>query len=141
MTAVKARLEEMGAREPDSVFLVDVPLLVEVGAVKGFDRVVVVFVTEEIQLARLMERDGLSPEEARQALEAQMPLREKLAFGDYVIDNSGRLEETRVQVEAVWQELRVLGQAAGIGDAARGRNGDAENPPQPPFGKGGRGGI
>ena len=112
MTAVDARLEEMGSREPDSVFLVDVPLLVEVGAVKGFDRVVVVFVTEEIQLARLMERDGLSPEEARQALEAQMPLREKLAFGDYVVDNSGRLEETRVQVEAVWRELRVLGHAA-----------------------------
>jgi dephospho-CoA kinase len=112
MNAVRAWLEEMGSREPDSVFLVDVPLLVEVGAVKGFDRVVVVFVREEIQVARLMERDGLSPEEARQALEAQMPLREKLAFGDYVIDNSGRLEETRVQVEAVWQEFLDVARTA-----------------------------
>jgi dephospho-CoA kinase len=120
MNAVRVWLENMGSREPDSVFLVDVPLLVEVGAVKGFDRVVVVFVREEIQLGRLMERDGLSTAEARQALAAQMPLREKLAFGDYVIDNSGSLEETRVQVETVWQELVLLAGSARLGDPETG---------------------
>ena len=120
MHAVRAWLEEMGSREPDSVLLVDVPLLVEVGAVKGFDRVVVVFIREEIQLSRLMERDGLSMEEARRALEAQMPLGEKLGFGDYVIDNSGRLEETRAQVEAVWRELFDLAHTVRPGDSDAG---------------------
>lgn len=108
MRAVREWLEAMGRGEPHAVLLVDVPLLVEVGAVKGFDRVVLVFVKEEIQLARLMARDRLSLEEARTALEAQMPLREKLAFADYVVDNNGSLEETRLQVEAVWRELLSL---------------------------------
>jgi dephospho-CoA kinase len=111
MRAVRAWLEAMGQRESQAVLLVDIPLLVEVGAVEGFDRIVVVFVREEIQLARLMERDRLSLDEAREALAAQMPLREKLAFADYVVDNNGSPEETRVQVEAVWRELISLAHA------------------------------
>jgi dephospho-CoA kinase len=115
MRTVREWLETMVEREPHAVLLVDIPLLVEVGAVKGFDRIVLVFVREEIQLARLMERDNVSLDEARKALEAQMPLREKLAFADYVVDNSGSLEETQVQVEAVWRELLSLAHA-GITD-------------------------
>jgi dephospho-CoA kinase len=108
MRAVREWLEAMGHREPHAVLIVDLPLLVEVGAVEGFDRIVVVFVKEEVQLARLMERDRLSLDEAREALEAQMPLREKLAFADHVVDNNGSLEETQLQVEAVWRELVLL---------------------------------
>ena len=126
MRAVREWLEAAGRGEPHAVLLVDIPLLVEVGAVKGFDRVVLVFVKEEIQLARLMERDGLSLEEARKALEAQMPLREKLAFADYVVDNNGSLEETQVQVEAVWRELFSLAHAGVKEDAATRGHGDAE---------------
>ena len=99
------------------MLLVDLPLLVEVGALEGFDRIVVVFVKEEIQLARLMERDRLSLDEAREALEAQMPLREKLAFADHVLDNNGSLEETQLQVEAVWRELLSLAHA-GVKESA-----------------------
>jgi len=118
MRAVREWLEAMGHREPHAVLLVDIPLLVEVGAVEGFDRIVLVFAREEIQLARLMERDKLSLDEARGALAAQMPLREKLAFADYVIDNSGTLKETQVQVEAVWRELLSLAHAGAKGGAA-----------------------
>jgi len=126
MRAVREWLEAMGRGEPHAVLLVDIPLLVEVGAVKGFDRVVLVFVKEEIQLARLMERDRLSLEEARKALEAQMPLREKLAFADYVVDNNGSLEETQLQVEAVWRELFSLAHAGVKEDAATRGPGDGE---------------
>lgn len=126
MRAVREWLEAMGHREPHGVLLVDIPLLVEVGAVEGFDRIVLVFVREEIQLARLMERDRLSLDEAREALEAQMPLREKLAFADYVVDNNGSLEETQVQVEAVWRELLSLACAGAKEDAATLGHGDGE---------------
>jgi len=126
MRAVREWLEAMGHREPHGVLLVDIPLLVEVGAVEGFDRIVLVFVREEIQLARLMERDRLSLDEARGALEAQMPLREKLAFADYVVDNNGSLEETQVQVEAVWRELFSLAHARAKKDAATRGHGDGE---------------
>jgi dephospho-CoA kinase len=124
--AVREWLEAMGRREPHAVLLVDIPLLVEVGAVKGFDRVVLVSVKEEIQLARLMKRDRLSLDEARKALEAQMPLREKLAFADYVIDNDGSLEETKLQTEAVWRELLSLAHAGVEKDAATRGHGDPE---------------
>jgi dephospho-CoA kinase len=136
MQAVREWLEAMGHREPHAVLLVDLPLLVEVGAVEGFDRIVVVFVKEEIQLARLMERDRLSLDEAREALEAQMPLREKLAFADHVVDNNGSLEETQLQVEAVWRELLSLAHA-GVKESAATR----KSAPTPLCKRGARGAL
>ena len=55
-----------------------------------------------------MKRDGLSRNEAHQALKAQMDLRQKAEEADYVIDNRGGLEETEAQVAEVWQELLQL---------------------------------
>jgi dephospho-CoA kinase len=63
----------------------------------------VVWVDPKTQLRRLQERDGLSVEDARQRIAAQMPLDEKRARADVVIDNSGSRENTRRQVEAVYR--------------------------------------
>ncbi|HVO85268.1 MAG TPA: dephospho-CoA kinase [Syntrophobacteria bacterium] len=126
MRAVREWLEAAAHREPHGVLLVDIPLLVEVGAVEGFDRIMLVFVREEIQLARLMARDRVSLDEARGALAAQMPLREKLAFADYVVDNSGSLAETQVQVEAVWRELLSQAHVGAEEEAATRGDGDGE---------------
>jgi len=52
-----------------------------------------------------MERDGVSREAAEQSLKAQMPLEEKRKKAQFVVDNSGTLQETRNQVKAVWQIL------------------------------------
>lgn len=100
--------EQMAAMTPDAVLVVDVPLLLEVGAADRFDRVMVVYANESVQIDRLMKRDGLSLEEATEALAAQMVLGEKVGKADYVIDNSGTREETQAQVERVWQELLEL---------------------------------
>jgi dephospho-CoA kinase len=105
---IRSRSEEVAARSSEAVLVVDVPLLVEAGAAGRFDRIVLVLVNEDVQVERLIGRDGLSAEEARQALGAQSPLQEKAALADYLIDNSGSLEETRMQVEAVWKELVAL---------------------------------
>lgn len=110
---IQRTMEKMEAMTPDAVVVVDVPLLLEVGAAGSFDRVLVVYVDEDAQLARLMQRDGLSKEEAHQILDAQLPLRDKVAKADFVIDNSGSLEETQVQVERVWQELAALARSQG----------------------------
>ena len=93
------------------MLLVDAPLLLEVGAADRFDRVVVVYVREEVQLQRLRQRDGLSMEGARQALSTQMVLDKKVEQADYVIDNSGTPDETQAQVEKVWESLLLLTQA------------------------------
>jgi len=120
MREIQHRSEQMAAMAADAVLVVDVPLLLEVGAADRFDRVVVVYANESVQIDRLMRRDGLSLKEATEALGAQMPLGEKVGKADYVIDNSGTREETQAQVEKVWQELLELARSR--------RNGDTETP-------------
>jgi dephospho-CoA kinase len=111
MREIDFRFEQLTSSAEHAVVLVDVPLLLEVEAADRFDRVVVVYVNETVQLDRLMERDGLSAEEASQALSTQIPLRDKVKQADFVIDNSGTLEETQAQVEKMWQELLELARA------------------------------
>lgn len=78
----------------------DVPLLFENGMEGDFDQVIVVRVRPELQRARVVQRDGLTPEEARARIGAQMPLEEKAARAHAVFDNDGDLEDLRAQVDA-----------------------------------------
>ena len=68
------------------------------------DEIWVVTVRPEVQLERLMARDGCSRQQAEQIIAAQMPLAEKERFGVVGIDNSSSLEATRRQVDAAWQQ-------------------------------------
>jgi dephospho-CoA kinase len=77
-----------------------------------------VYVTENVQIKRLRQRDGLSLEGARRALSTQMVLNKKVEQADYVIDNSGTRDETQAQVEKVWQELLVLARKKRHGETA-----------------------
>jgi len=60
---------------------------------------------------RLMQRDGLSQEDIRSRIRAQMPLAEKMKRADYIIDNNGSMEESKRQVEQLYQELSALARA------------------------------
>ncbi|MCG6915917.1 MAG: dephospho-CoA kinase [Deltaproteobacteria bacterium] len=111
MREINRRSETSSSSIQSGVLLVDVPLLLEVGVANRFDKVVVVYASERVQIKRLIRRDGISEEEAKQALKAQMVLKQKVEQADYVIDNNGRLEETQVQVQRVWQELLELARA------------------------------
>jgi dephospho-CoA kinase len=101
-------IEQIGARSPEAIVVMDIPLLLDVAPRDAYplDGIAVVFAEESAQRARLMARDGLTEDEARQRLAAQRPLREKVAEATWVIDNSGSPEATRRQVEALWDELR-----------------------------------
>ena len=127
MRAIERRSEEMTSLAEDAVVLVDVPLLLEVGVAHRFDKVIVVYVSESVQIERLRQRDGLSIEEAGQALSAQMDLGEKVKQADFVIDNSGTLEETQSQVEKVWKELLAVARSRRYGDTAIRRHGDQKD--------------
>jgi dephospho-CoA kinase len=70
----------------------EAPLLVEVGAHKGLDALIVVAAAERTQIARAEARDGLESEQARQRIAAQLPLARKLEVADYVIENDGSLD-------------------------------------------------
>lgn len=78
------------------------PLLIEAGATDRVDDIWVVTVRPEIQLERLMRRDGIDLLQARQIVESQMPLSEKERHGSVVIDNSGTEAQTRRLLESVW---------------------------------------
>ena len=78
------------------------PLLIEAGATDRVDDIWVVTVRPEIQLERLMRRDGISREQAQHMVGSQMPLFEKERFGSVIIDNSGTEEQTRMILESVW---------------------------------------
>ncbi len=104
MAEEAARLAAGGA----GVIVFDIPLLLDTtdGRDLGLEGILVVSADDEVRVRRLMARDGLSEEEARRRLAAQMPLRDKVARADWVIDNSGAPEETRRQVERVWAVVR-----------------------------------
>ncbi|MNI78681.1 Dephospho-CoA kinase [compost metagenome] len=98
-----ARMEENERLFPDKLVVVDVPLLYESQMEELFSEVLVVYAEPETALKRLMERSSLSREEAELRLDAQMPIEWKKEWADYVIDNSGLLKDTEVQVEQFWR--------------------------------------
>jgi dephospho-CoA kinase len=82
-----------------------IPLLYETGRERDFDVVVVTACQPEVQLQRLMERDGLSGEQARQRIAAQMPAEDKAARGQFVIRTEGSTANTDRQVEELIEAL------------------------------------
>lgn len=108
--AVEERLR-MAEKEQKRAAVLDVPLLFEAGWDALADEVWVVALPPEEQLTRLLARDKtMSEGEARARIAAQMPLAEKCARADVVIDNSGTKEETRDYVGKLWEE-RIFGRA------------------------------
>lgn len=93
------------------LWLYDVPLLYEVGLETRYRPVVVVWVSPEVQLSRLMMRDGSSREAAEQRIASQMPIDEKRRRADFVIDNSGDPDAAKAAVSALFDELSALSQA------------------------------
>ena len=102
----RRRMDEIGKRRPDAIVLSDIPLLIEAGFRPLVDLVVLVHLSPEEQVSRLMKRDGYGRQEALQRLASQMPIDEKLPLADIVVRNDGSPEQTGVQVEALWEELK-----------------------------------
>jgi len=100
-------LNDMKAQDPHGIAIVDAALMIEVGTYKNYDKVIVVTCSPEIQRERLRARSALSEEKIESRIRSQMANEEKAKYADFVIDNSGSVESTRVQVETVYQQLRT----------------------------------
>lgn len=98
----------LAANNPHPVIIFDAALLMETGAHKSKDRVIVVTADEKTQIQRLTARNHLSEEEARKRIQAQMPLAEKVKVADYVIEGSLPLERLRQEVKRIYAELQRL---------------------------------
>ena len=112
--AVIARQEEWlaqaGQRDPRAIALVEAALILEAGMAKRFDRLVVVTCEPEQRIERWARRLKVDPEAARcevtRRMAAQLPDEEKIKAADYLIDNSGSLDETSRQVKEIYAELK-----------------------------------
>jgi dephospho-CoA kinase len=98
-----ARTAEAALRDA-AVLVQAVPLLFENGLERLYSTIVLVYVPEEVQLRRLVEGRGLSPDRARGMIAAQMHIDEKRQLAHHVIDNTGSVEATRKQVERLWEQ-------------------------------------
>ncbi|MBX9973298.1 dephospho-CoA kinase [Cytobacillus firmus] len=104
--AVRKRMtakKEQAISRNEQLVILDIPLLFESKLQYMCDKTLLVYADEGIQLQRLMQRNQLSEKEAMARIHSQMPLREKKALADAVIDNNGRIEETEKQL---WDILR-----------------------------------
>jgi len=99
-------VKEYAAKDPNVIIQAAVPLLYEVNLQYLFHKVLLVYTPEEIQIERLMKRDGISREMAVNILSSQLPLEEKRSYADFIVDNSGSLEETKKQVQEIWEKLK-----------------------------------
>jgi dephospho-CoA kinase len=103
-------MEEVGARDPKGIAIVEAALILEAGAAARFDYLIVVTCREDQRVERLAHRLGISEEAARaevaRRMAAQWPDSEKIKAADFVIDNSGPLAATERQVHDVFARLR-----------------------------------
>ncbi len=111
--AVLVRLEGYREENDGMPVFVDVPLLYETGWNSFFHASILVYVSEKVQLERLMARDNLDEKTARKTMATQMSLEEKKTMAEYIIDNSGSLEETEEQAQMVFNKLVEKWRSAG----------------------------
>ncbi len=102
------RVQQYADEDPNAIIQAVVPLLIEVNMHPVFHHILMVYATEEEQKRRLIARDGLTEEMASNMIKSQLSVEEKKGYCDLVIDNSGSLEETRKQVEELWEKLKKI---------------------------------
>ena len=103
--AEEKRLLAEAERKGVQIGIVDAALMIETGTYRDYDRLVVVYCPREVQLERLVARDGLSPEDAARRVDAQLSVEEKKLYAHYVVDSPGSLEDTERRVGEVWDSL------------------------------------
>jgi dephospho-CoA kinase len=106
LTKIEERLREFAGRPPGGIIVVEAALLVEAGADRIFDRIVVTHCDAGTQSARLERRDALSGSEAKRRIASQTVPQKRLEAADYLIDTSGTAEETRSAARTTFAALR-----------------------------------
>ena len=101
-------VKDLTAKDPAVIIQVDIPLLIESNLQYLFHKILLVYIPKEMQVDRLMKRDQITREMATNILNSQLPIEEKRGYADFIVDNSGSLEQTRKQVEAIWQKLKEI---------------------------------
>lgn len=100
--------KEAALQNGEALIVLDIPLLFESKLTNMVEKILLVYVDEATQLARLMHRNDLTKEDALVRINSQMPLKEKRVLADEVINNNGTIAETKEQLEAILTKWHVL---------------------------------
>jgi len=106
-------VKEITTQDPNAIIQVVVPLLLEANLQHLFHKILLAYLPQEMQVERLMKRDQISREMALNIIKAQWPIEEKKEYADFIIDNSGSLEETKRQVKEIWEKLQKMRKETG----------------------------
>lgn len=109
--AVRKRMtakKEEAIRNGEKLVILDIPLLFESKLTYMADKTLLVYVDEDTQLQRLMARNRLTRDEAQARIASQMPLKDKKALADAVVDNNGSIEETKKQVWGILKKWNAI---------------------------------
>jgi dephospho-CoA kinase len=101
----KKRLSEIEKDNPKAIVISDVPLLIESGWYKFVDVVILVYISREEQIRRMIERNGYTRQETEARLASQMSIEKKVGYAHYIIDNSGPVSQTRTEIDKIWEAL------------------------------------
>ncbi|MNE30871.1 Dephospho-CoA kinase [compost metagenome] len=101
-------MNQLEAENPNRLVIADIPLLYESGLESLYGEIMVVYVPREVQLERLVQRDGLALSEAEARLNAQMDIELKKQKAYIVIDNSKDLDDTERQIDDFWRNKGLL---------------------------------
>jgi len=106
----RSMIEERDAliAKGEKAVVLDIPLLFESKLESYVDKILVVYADREIQLRRLMKRDGYSQAEAERRIKVQMPVKDKAAMADEVINNNGEKYETYEQLQRILAKWKIL---------------------------------
>ncbi len=102
------RLKQEHLEKGEKIIVLDIPLLFESKQTHLVEKIILVYVDRDVQLKRLIERNGLSIDEAEARINSQMPLTEKIPLADAVINNNGSIEETKEQLLAVLRKWQLI---------------------------------
>jgi len=102
------RIDVIAKKDPNAVIQVSIPLLIELNMQYDFDNLIIVYVSQKMQVERLAQRDGISIKEAANILKSQLPIDEKVGFANFIINNEKTIKETRKQVNKVWRDLKKI---------------------------------
>jgi dephospho-CoA kinase len=101
------RLDKIKHKDDHAIVLSDIPLLFEGKTQNLFDLTILVLISPEEQICRLMARNNLSRDEAQMRLQSQMPIADKIGLANIVIDNKGDVSQTKKKVTEIWRQLKA----------------------------------
>jgi len=89
-------------KQPESIAIAVVPLLFEKEMQELFEKIILVYIPTKMQIKRLVNRDKINFDQAQKIIESQIPIDEKIKLSDILIKNEGSIEQSKKQVEHIW---------------------------------------